>query len=94
MDLMNEKSKKIIHIVCKDTSFSAAIFVRAESLRKVWNDDVRIWVNPWIGHPQVIHADYGAQFRSNEWKTLLSMCRIKLEASGVESHDALGICER
>ncbi len=93
-DLMSVESKTVLHIVCKGTAFSAAKFARGESSRDVSNDYVRIWVNPYKSHPQVIHADYGPQFRSNEWKTLLNMCGIKLETSGVESHNALGICER
>ncbi len=94
MDLMNVESKTIQHIVCKYNSFSTAMFVRGEHSRDVWNDYARIWVDSYEGHPQVIHADYGPKFRSNEWKTLLNMCGIKLETLPVDSHDALGICER
>ena len=54
---------------------------------------MKIWVNPYIGHLQVIHADNGPQFHSNELKTLLNMSGIKLETSGVESHNAMDICE-
>ena len=49
-----------------DTSFGAAIFVLGESSQEVWNDYVRIRENPYIGHSQVIRADYGPQFRSME----------------------------
>ena len=94
MDLMSLSSKTVLYIICKDTLFSAAVFVRGESSVYIWNEYVRIWVNPYVGHPKVIHADFGPQFRSVEWKTYLQMNNIKRHTSSVESHNASGVGER
>ncbi len=68
MDLMNLSSKTVLHIVCKDTLFSAAIFVLGESTLDDWNDYVKIWASPYVGRPKTIHADFGPQLWSEEWK--------------------------
>ena len=44
--------------------------------------------------PKVIHADFGLQFRSADWKTYFQMSNIKRHTSGVESRNALGVGER
>ena len=91
---MSLSSKTVLHIVCKDTLFSAAIFVRGESTLDIWNDYVKIWANPHVGHPKTIHADFGPQFRSEEWKEYLRMSNIELHTSVVKIHNALGVGER
>lgn len=94
MDLMSLDSRNVLHIVCKDTLFNAACFTNGDKSPEIWNDYVRIWANVYVGHPNVIHADYGPQFRSDNWKALLKMCNIEVKTSGVESHNALGVGER
>jgi len=43
MDLMSFESKPVLHMVCKDTLFSAAAFLDGESSNDVWNTYVRHW---------------------------------------------------
>lgn len=57
-------------------------------------DIMRIWVSVCIGFLDVIATDQGAQFQSLRWRTLLVMAGIKHKSSGVQSHNALGVCER
>ena len=94
MDLMFLDSKAVLHIICKDTLFSATQFVKGQSTADIWNEYMAIWSNPYVGHLDMIHADFGPQFNSDEWKTLLKMNDIRRITSGVESHNALGVCER
>ena len=66
MDLMSLSSKSVLHIICKDTLLSAAVFASGERSLDLWNDYVQAWANPYAGRPNIIHADYGPQFRSDE----------------------------
>ncbi len=74
--------------------FRAAIFVSGESKLDIWNDYVKIWAKPYIGHSKTIHADYASQFLFEEWEAYLSMSNIELHTSGAESHNALEVGER
>ena len=38
IDLVSRSSKRVLHIVCNDTLFSAAILVSSESTLEIWND--------------------------------------------------------
>ena len=86
MDIMSHSSKPVLHVICKDTLFSAAIFVSGSSSINLWNEYMKMWVNPYIGHPRTIHADYGPQrngrliarfriwsYRLQEWKVTMRL---------------------
>ena len=94
LDLMFLDSKTVLHIVDKDTKFSAAAFLGRETAEAVWEVYMRIWTNKYIGFSDVMSADQGPQFRSIAWKNFFNMAGMKLELSGVESHNALGVGER
>ena len=91
MDLMTIEGQTVLHIVDRDTLFSAACFLSdGESTRDVWEAYLRYWVNPYAGYSDEIHGDQGPQFQSSEWKNLLQAAGIKQTDSGIESHNALG----
>ena len=94
MDLMNLSSNAVLHIVWKDTLFSAEIFVGSESTLDIWNDCAKIWANLYVGHPKTTHVDFGPLFRSEVWKEYLRMSNIELRTSGVESHSTFWIGAR
>eukprot|EP00171_Calliarthron_tuberculosum_P018035 IDg18035t1 len=95
IDLMYLDSKSVLHIICKDTLFSAAIFLSdGESAQNIWDAYMRYWVNPYVGFSKAIHTDQGPQFTSDKWKSLLLYAGIEQKLSGVESHSALGAGER
>ena len=68
--------------------------MRCERSRDAWNDYIKIRANPYVVHPSIIHADYGPQFRSDEWRIYRAECNIQIHTSGVQSHNSLGVGER
>lgn len=94
LDLMKINGKQILHVVDRDTRFSAASFLHGESTKDVWQCYLEIWANKYIGFPDVISVDQGPQFRSAEWKSLLQLAGISFKPSGVESHNAINVGER
>lgn len=95
LDIMYLDGKPLLHVVDKDTLFSAAAFLSSgESTEDVWRAYVRCWVTPYIGYSDFMHTDQGPQLASEEWKALQQSVGIKRLESGVESHNSLGVGER
>lgn len=91
---MKVDNKTVLHIVDRDTKFSAATFLIGESTADVWSAFIMKWVTAYIGYPEVVILDQGPQFQSLEFASLLSAAGIKRKDAGIESHNALGEVER
>lgn len=94
IDLMFLDSRSVMHIVDRDTLFSAAAFTHGEKLEELWQLYLETWVQPYVGHPQIMHVDQAPQFASPIWRALTRSAGTDLVQSGVESHNALGAGER
>lgn len=94
MDLMKINKKTVLHVVDKDTKFSAATFTKGESSENIWEAFLCSWVAPYIGYPDIVILDQGPQFQSTEFSGLLTAAGIQKKSAGVESHNALGEVER
>lgn len=94
IDIMYLNGRTLIHVVDKDTNFSAAGFTRGERIEELWQLYLDVWVHKYVGHPQVMHADHAPQFESPIWRGLLASAGTELVLSGIESHNALGVGER
>ena len=57
MDIMFLEGKPILHVLDKDTKFSAAAFLRSETTEETWETLMRIWVSVYIGSPDTITTD-------------------------------------
>lgn len=94
LDIMSLESSSVLHVVDRDTRFSAACFLPGESANQVWRCFLNIWVSTYIGFPDCVQVDQGPQFKSHEFRSMLSSAGILVQPSGVESHNALGNGER
>ncbi|CDF36780.1 unnamed protein product [Chondrus crispus] len=94
MDIMFLEGKAVLHMVDKDTKFSAAAFLPKQTVDELWSTYLSHWILPYIGHALEIHADQGPQFRSRRFASYTSMEGVQLRLSGVESHNSLGVGER
>ena len=95
MYIMSLEGDSVLHIIDKDTLFSAASFLLSgETADEIWSVYLKYWVNPYVGFSDAIHDDQGPQFQSQKWRNLLQSAGIKQLYSGVESHNALGVGER
>jgi len=94
LDLMYLDGRSVLHVVDRDTAFSAAAFTRAEDVETLWQLYNVIWVHPYVGHPSVIHVDQGPQFTSTAWKALTASAGSEVVWSGIEAHNSLGVGER
>lgn len=94
IDLMYLDGRSLMHVVDRDTLYSAASFCRGETTEDLWRQFLMTWAHPYVGHPQVMHTDQAPQFKSPAWRALTETAGTTLVLSGIESHNALGAGER
>ena len=94
LEIMNIQGHHISHVVDRNTSFSAAAILSGESTKDKWRTYMDIWVTKYVGFPDVVSVDQGSQFQSDGWKSLMQLAGISFKPSGVESHNAINVCER
>ena len=94
LDIMYLDGKPVLHVIYKDTLFSAAAFLEGETVEVVWWTYARIWAHAYAGHPERKHTDQGPQFVAAGWRALAHAAGIHQRESGVESHNSLGAGER
>jgi len=94
-DVMTLAKTSVLHVVDRDTLFSAAVFLRdTVSSKAVWEAFLRCWVTVYAGYPEQLHLDQGTNFQSSEWRQMMRDAGIEALDSGVESHNTLGVGER
>lgn len=94
LDIMYLDKRPVLHVVDLQTRLSAARFLKKISTEAVWNTFLECWVKTYVGHPNKLRVDRGAQFTSTGWHEFSEDAGIKLIMSGVEQHNALGAGER
>ena len=98
IDIMYIDGLPILHVIDEATRFSAARFLTKSEGTKVstlniWQALIECWAAVYTGMPNVITTDSGSQFRD----TFIDICAlhdVKVQTTGVESHNSLGIGER
>eukprot|EP00168_Porphyra_purpurea_P020863 TRINITY_DN895_c0_g1_i6.p1 TRINITY_DN895_c0_g1~~TRINITY_DN895_c0_g1_i6.p1 ORF type:complete len:1091 (+),score=259.84 TRINITY_DN895_c0_g1_i6:1132-4404(+) len=94
LDLMYLDGRSVLHVVDKDTLYSAATLCSGEAIEDLWTLYLETWVHAYVGHPQIMHVDQAPQFKAPAWKALADSANTALVLSGIESHNALGVGER
>jgi len=66
IDLMTLEQMPVIHVVDRDTLFSAATFLPDRvSSKSVWDAFLRIWVAVYAGYSEQLHANPGTNLQSD-----------------------------
>jgi len=95
IDLMFLNGRAVLHIVNKDTLFSAATYLRdGQSTAAVWDAYMSVWVNKYADYSKHIYVDAGTKLQAVEYKALPHAAGVRVYDSGVESHNSLGAGER
>lgn len=87
--LMSILINAVLHNVHEDTKFSAATLLAQRSATAIWERFMHIWIMKYTGGPDVYFIHQKPQFRSQKWKSVQLATGVKLQASGVESDNAL-----
>jgi len=78
IDILTLKQTLVLHVVDRDTLFSATTFLHDKvDTKSVWDAFIRIWVAAYAGYPEQLHADQGKSLQSQEWKEMMRNAGIK-----------------
>lgn len=91
--IMYYNSRPIIHIVDRGTRFSEARYLRRADAMTFWNIFVQAWSFLYMEHPSSILTDQDSVFMSDQWKGMCCASDIKIQTTGVESHNSLNAGE-
>ena len=94
LDLMWIHSNPVLHVIDKDTHYSAARFLEGKSTEQVWQTFLLCWVSTYVGYPDILKADAGSVFTSRKWNKLTAEVGVAVEIAGVESSNSMGVGER
>jgi hypothetical protein len=86
--------QETLHIVDTRTHFSSAAILKRQSVAGMWYAFLDTWATLHVGHPDTFNLDQGSVFTSPRWKELSDMAGIRLQLSGIESHNSIGSGER
>ncbi|EED12737.1 transposase, putative [Talaromyces stipitatus ATCC 10500] len=94
VDVMYLDGKPVLHVVDWATSFQAARFLKSLSAKDTWEALRAVWIDTYLGPPDVISHDAGTNFAALEFKTEAKIMGIQCHQVPVEAHNAIGKVER
>jgi hypothetical protein len=94
VDILYIDGSPVLHIVDEATSFQAAKWLKDTSTGHTWNVLRQIWIDTYLGPPDVIKADAGRNFTSKEFKQHATSMQVTIDIVTVEAHWSIGQVER
>jgi hypothetical protein len=100
IDLMWIEGDAVLHVVDTATRFSATTYLDTngadygQGVDGIWSALVDCWVATFSGYPNRRRIDAGSVFTSPHWRQCTDMAGIRIQVSGVESHNSLGLGEK
>lgn len=68
----------VIHIVDEGTPFFAAAFLRNQTTRDMWKTIWRLWIEKYMGPPDILLVDKGFNYTSKQFKENVKAAEIDL----------------
>ena len=94
VDVMYLDGKPVLHSVDEATNFQAAKFLPDMTAITTWNTLRAMWMDTYVGPPDVIVHDAGTNFASKEFRDNAKVLAIDVHEVPVEAHNAVGKVER
>lgn len=94
VDIMYLNQKPVLHAVDEATAFQAARFLRDIRASTTWDTLRAMWIDMYIGPPDVIATDAGKNFVSEEFVNNANSMAIEVQEVPVEAHNSIGKVER
>lgn len=94
MDITYINQKPVLHAVDEATSFQAARFLPNMKASTTWDTLRSMWIDMFVGPPDVIATDAGTNFISEEFVRNAQTLAIEVQEVPVEAHNSIGKVER
>jgi hypothetical protein len=93
IDVIYIRKKPVLYAVNKATAFQAAKFLTNMQANITWNIFRTIWINIYLGSPDIIIINASANFKGNFVNNAKNLA-IKIEKVPVETHNSIDKIER
>lgn len=93
IDLVWLYEKPVLHVIDQQTGFRNACFLKSKSAIDIWNAFIACWVCVYVGFPHKVRSDQESAIASDEFRQIATSHGVKLEFSGVASHNSMGQIE-
>jgi hypothetical protein len=86
--------RPVLHAVDEATAFQAARFLTNMKASTTWDTLCAMWIDMYVGLPDVIATNAGKNFVSKEFVNNAKTIAIEIDKVPVESHNSIGKVER
>jgi hypothetical protein len=86
--------KLVLYAVNEAILFQVARFLADIQARTIWNIFKAIWIDTYVGPPDIIITDAGKNFKSSEFVANARILAIEIEEIPVEAHNSIGKIKR
>jgi hypothetical protein len=87
-------SKPMLHAINEAILFQAARFLANMQARTIWNIFKAIWIDTYVGPPDIIITDAGKNFKNSEFVANARILAIEIEKIPIEAHNSISKIER
>ncbi|KAI1005289.1 hypothetical protein K3495_g2938 [Podosphaera aphanis] len=87
-------NKPVLHIVDEATRFQAARWLANVSAKYTWDTIRACWIDMYIGPPEYIVTDAGANFTAKEFHQSAASILVSVKNVPIEAHWSIGAVER
>ncbi|KAF1350556.1 hypothetical protein EJ07DRAFT_169093 [Lizonia empirigonia] len=94
VDVMYINQRPVLHAVDEATAFQAARFLTNMKASTTWDTLRAMWIDMYVGPPDVIATDAGKNFASEEFVNNAKTMAIEVDEVPVEAHNSIGKVER
>jgi hypothetical protein len=94
VDVIYINKKPVLHAIDEATAFQAARFLQNLQARTAWDILRFMWIDTYVGPPDVIVTNAGTNFVNNEFVNNARILAIEIKEIPVEVHHSIGKVER
>ncbi|KAI0994279.1 hypothetical protein K3495_g13903, partial [Podosphaera aphanis] len=94
IDVLYLDGRPVLQVVDEATAFQAARFLKDMTAKSAWDALRHCWIDTYQGPPDIIVADAGKNFTSQEFIKNADALAITVKIVPVESHNSVGKVER
>jgi hypothetical protein len=94
LDVMYLIGRPVLHVVCEQTHYQAARFLKNMSAEETWRTFSSFWRHTYLGPPDFIRIDQGTNFVAEKFASSAMADGIKICEAPVESPETMSHCER
>jgi hypothetical protein len=94
VDVMYINGKLVLYAINEAILFQVARFLANMQARTTWNIFKAMWIDTYVGPPDIMVTDAGKNFKSSEFVANARILVIEIEEVPIEAHNSIGNIER